>query len=86
VRVLVYMFGKETAQEGDGEVRQRYREQHAACSTVKCDDRLFVAASDDLVSSPGRSLPHLAFSTCSSSSVIAESVEECVLMSPFTQI
>jgi hypothetical protein len=39
------MFGEETAEEGEGEVGQRYREQHAACPTVKRDDRLFVAVS-----------------------------------------
>lgn len=43
------MSGKETAQEGEGEIRQRYREQHAASPTVKCDGRLFVAASDESV-------------------------------------
>jgi hypothetical protein len=43
------MFGKETAQEGEDEIRQRYREQHAACPTAKCDDRLFVVVSDDSV-------------------------------------
>jgi hypothetical protein len=48
VRVLVYMFGEETAEEGEGEVGQRYREQHAACPTVKGDDRLFVAVSGRL--------------------------------------
>ena len=47
------MFREEAAQEGEGEVRQRRREQHAACAIVKCDGRLFVGATHDLATPSG---------------------------------
>ena len=35
VRVLRYVCGKQSVQECEGKVCQRYREQHPACLTVK---------------------------------------------------
>ena len=35
VRMLRYVCGKQSVQEGEGKVCQGYREQHPACLTVK---------------------------------------------------
>jgi hypothetical protein len=62
VRVLRYVCGKQSVQEGEGKVCQRYREQHPACLTVKAAivfRRGFgQPQATRLPASSGRSLPH----------------------------